>query len=132
MTVAFFLSAFSHAVIAQSASDQPYCGVGYGNGVMSFLTPEQRMMHFADVQRAVANLSPNDMRSYRSQLRDTVMAMMPLDRKQFADDLTAKWKALPPEQKAKLRQDFTTYRNDGRWGGSTGMRQGKSMGGCWW
>jgi hypothetical protein len=129
LAVAIAVSAAVPSATAQP--EQPYCGDGYGNGVMGFLTPDQRMMHFDEVQKAVANLSPNDMRTYRSQLHDTGMALMPLDRKRFADDLTAKWNALPPEQKAKIRQTFTTYKNDGRWG-AMGMRQGKSMGGCWW
>ncbi|MDR3527065.1 MAG: hypothetical protein P4L57_07265 [Rhizomicrobium sp.] len=131
LAVALF-GAASQAVVAQSAPEQPYCGAGYGNGVMRFLTPEQRMMHFAEVQRAVANLSFNDMRSYRSQLRNRVMAMTEAEHERFAADLSAKWKALPSAQKTKLQQAFSTYRTDGRWGGGTGMRQGKSMGGCWW
>ena len=129
MAVAFFLSAPSQPAVAQPAPAQPYCGAGYGNGVMGFLTPEQRMMHFAEVQKAVAEMSFNDMRSYRSAFRDKVMAMTAAERKKFADDLTVKWNALPSEQKEKLRQDF---RGNGRWGGAMGMRQGRSMGGCWW
>jgi len=125
---AFFFSAFLQTAVA--APDEPYCGIDYGSGVMGSLTPEQRMMHFAEVQNAVANLSPNDMRTYRSELHNQVMAMMPADRKHFADDLTAKWKALPLKQKAIIQQAFTTYRSNGLWAG--GMRQGKSMGGCWW
>jgi hypothetical protein len=132
MAVAFLLSASSQPAVAQPAPAQPYCGAGYGNGVMGFLTPEQRMMHFAEVQKAVAEMSFNDMRSYRSEFRNKVMAMTAAERKKFANDLTVKWNALPSEQKAKLRQDFTAYRGNGRWGGAMGMRQGRSMGGCWW
>ena len=132
MAVAFLLSAPSEPAMAQPAPAQPYCGAGYGNGVMGFLTPEQRIMHFAEVQKAVAEMSFNDMRSYRSAFRDKVMAMTAAERKKFADDLTVKWNALPSEQKEKLRQDFTAYRGNGRWGGAMGMRQGRSMGGCWW
>ena len=125
-------AALFSAALPTAMAEQPYCGVDYGTGVMGSLTPEQRMMHFAEVQQAVANLSPNDMRTYRSDLRSQVLAMMPAERMRFANDLTRKWKALPPAQKVKIQQAFITYRNDGLWGGVTGMRQGQSMGGCWW
>lgn len=128
MAVAFSLSASQ----AGNAPAEPYCGSGYGDGVMAMLTPEQRMMHYADVQQAVAPLSFNDMRTYRSQLRNQFIAMTIDERRKVAEDLSQRWKALPPQQRAKLQQEFTTYRNDGRWGGPHGMRQGKSMGGCWW
>ncbi|GAA0545411.1 Spy/CpxP family protein refolding chaperone [Rhizomicrobium palustre] len=118
-------------VFAAAQAQAPYCGEDYGTGVMGSLSQEQRMMHYAEVQDAVANLSPNDMRSFRSDLRNHVKAMTPAERMHFAQDLTAKWKALAPQQRAKIQQSFTTYRNDGRWG-ALGMRQGKSMGGCWW
>ena len=122
-------AALFSAALPTAMAEQPYCGIGYGTGVMGSLTPEQRMMHFAEVQDAVANLSPNDMRSYRSALHNQVMAMMPAERMRFANNLTRMWKALPPAQRAKIQQAFIAYRNDGLWGG---LRQGKSMGGCWW
>jgi hypothetical protein len=128
IAVAFFF----RAALPTAMAAQPYCGVDYGTGVMGSLTQEQRMMHFAEVQQAVANLSPNDMRTYRSDLHNQVLAMMPAERMRFAEDLSRKWKALPPAQRAKIQRAFVTYRNDGLWGGDTGMRQGKSMGGCWW
>jgi len=131
MALALLLSAPSQFVLAQPTPTSPYCGSGYGNGVMGVLAPEQRMVLFAEVQEATAQLSPNDMRSYRSELRDKVMAMTDGERQTFTADLSAKWKALPPDKKSKLQQDFTAYRDDGRWG-SMRMRQGKSMGGCWW
>ena len=88
MAVAFLLCASSQSVMAQPA--QPYCGAGYGNGVMGFLTPEQRMMHFTEVQKATADMSFNDMRAYRWDFRNKVMAMNTAERKKFADDLAVK------------------------------------------
>lgn len=138
MAIACLLSAPSQPAMAQSASAQPYCGAGYGNGVMGFLTPEQRMMHFSEVQKATAAMSFNDTRSYRWDFRNKVMAMSATERKKFADDLAAKWNALPTDQKTKIQQDFTAYRGNGRWGGGMGMGpgrgrgMGRGMGGCWW
>ncbi len=134
MAVACLLSATSQPAMAQPAPAQPYCGAGYGNGVMGFLTPEQRMMHFAEVQKATAAMSFNDMRSYRWDFRNKVMAMSAAERKKFAGDLAVKWNALPADQKAKIQQDFTAYRGNGRWGGGMGRGRGmgRGMGGCWW
>jgi hypothetical protein len=121
------------SVSAMAQSAPPYCGAGYGNGVMGFLTPEQRMMHFAEVQKATAEMSFNDVRTYRWDFRNKVMAMSAAERKKFADELLAKWNALPADQRSKIEQDFTAYRGSGRWG--RGMGMGRSMGrgrGCWW
>jgi len=117
---------------------QPFCGAGYGNGIMGFLTPEQRMMHFSEVQKATAEMSFNDMRDYRRNFRNKVMAMSAAERKKFADDLSAKWNALPAAEKTKIQQDFTAYRGNGRWGMGPGIGRGMGMGrgmgrgGCWW
>lgn len=123
--------------VAQPApTSQPLCGPSYGTGVMGFLTPEQRMMHFAEVQKAMANMSFNDMRVYRGDLRNKVMAMNGAERKKFADDLTVKWNVLPAEQHEKIQRDFTAYRGSGQW--DRGMRMGRGAGrgmgrgGCWW
>jgi hypothetical protein len=110
----------------------PYCGPGYGNGVMGFLTPEQRLMHFAEVQKATADMSFNDMRTYRWDFRSKVMAMSAVERKKFADDLTAKWNALPADQRSKLQQDFSAYRGSGQWARGVGRGMGRGRGGCWW
>ncbi len=131
---AAFLSTIPQPAMAQPAP-QPYCGAGYGNGVMGFLTPEQRMMHFAEVQKATAAMSFNDMRAYRWDLRNKVMAMSAAERKKFADDLSAKWTALSPDERSKIQQDFAAFRGSGRGMGrgmGHGMGRGMGMGGCWW
>ena len=107
---------------------QPYCGAGYGSGVMGFLTPEQRMMHFSEVQKATAAMSIDDMIAYRQALRAKVMAMRAADRQKFADDLGERWPKLPAAEKSKIQQDFMTYRGHGR-GMGRGMGRGR---GCWW
>lgn len=127
---------------AQAAPAQPMCGPGFGNGMMGFLTPEQRMMHFADMQKATADMSFNDMRSYRWNFRDKVMAMSAAERKKFADELTVKWNALSADEKNKIQQEFSAYRGTGRWGPGMGRGMGPGMGrgmgmgrgrnGCWW
>lgn len=136
LAAAFLLIGSSQPTVAQPAPAAPTCGAGYGNGVMGFLTPEQRMMHFSEVQKATANMSFSDMRDYRWNFRNKVMAMSAAERKKFADDLAAKWNALTADEKTKIQQDFTAYRGTGRWGGGMGMGRGmgrgRGMGGCWW
>lgn len=111
------------------------CGAGYGNGVMGFLTPDQRMMHFTEVQKATAGMSFDDARSYRLSLRSKVMAMSAAERQKFAADLSGKWNALTPAEQQKARDDFAAYRG-GRMGMGRGMGKGRGMGmgrgGCWW
>jgi hypothetical protein len=135
---AAFLGLFAQPAIAQPAPAQPYCGAGYGNGIMGFLTAEQRMMHFAEMRKATAEMSFNDMRQYRLNLHNKVMAMSAAERKKFADDLSAKWDALSSDERGKIQQDFTAYRGTGRWGPGMGMGRGMGRGmgmgrgGCWW
>jgi hypothetical protein len=123
-----------------TATTQPGpCGPGYGNGIMGFLTTEQRLMHFAEVQKATADMSFNDARAYRQSLRSKVMAMSAAERQKFAADLSAKWSALTAAQQQKVRDDFAAYRG-GHMGMGRGMGQGQGMGrgmgmgrgGCWW
>jgi hypothetical protein len=131
----FVFTAAPGPIAAQAGPAQPYCGTGYGNGVMGFLTPDQRMMHFAEVQKATANMSFDDMRNYRLNLRSKVMAMNAAERKNYADDLSTKWNALSADQRAQIQQDFMAYRGSGRWGRGMGMGRGMGHGmggGCWW
>jgi hypothetical protein len=132
VAAAAFLGVCSPAQPAPTAPPPPYCGAGYGNGVINFLTPEQRMMHFAEVQKATAEMSFNDARAYRWTFRDKVMAMSAAERRTFADDLAAKWNKLSAEEKTKVQQEFMTYRGSGRWGMGKGMGHRMGRGGCWW
>jgi len=141
MSIARFLfsaavAIFLAAAFVAPAPAQPYCGAGYGNGIMGFLTPEQRVMHFGEVQRATAGMSFDDMRRYRLDLRSKVMAMTAAERRKFADDLFVKWNAMSTDEKVKLQHDFIAYRGSGRWGAGIGMGRGMGMGqgmsGCWW
>ena len=139
-----FLAAVPSLPSAAQTPPAYYCGGGYGPGVMGFLTPEQRMMHFAEVQDATAQMSFNDMRDYRLAFRSKVMAMSGAERQRFVDDLAAKWNALPADRKQKIEDEFTAYRGPmgagmGRGRGmgrgmGPGMGQGMGMGpgGCWW
>jgi hypothetical protein len=130
LLLSFVLFAGTFAVCLSAVHAQPYCGAGYGPGVMGFLTPEQRMMHFSEVQNATAGKDSDAIWAYRSGLRSKVMAMSQDERRKFADTLSVHWTALSPEEKAKIQQDFFAYRGPGR---GTGMGRGRGRGaGCWW
>jgi hypothetical protein len=138
--VASLLAATSFAPsMAQTAPSQtqPYCGPGWGGSPMNFLTSEQRMMHFAEVQKATAGMSFDQMRDYRLSMRSKVMAMTAAERQQYAAALSAKWNALSAGEKVKIQQQFTSFRNGrpmGRgMGRGMGGGMGRGMGGdCWW
>jgi hypothetical protein len=112
-----------------SSTTQPYCGPGGGGSPMNFLTEEQRAMHFAEVQKATDGMSFDQIRDFRLSMRSKVMAMTAAERRQYAADLSAKWNALSADEKLKVQQQFTSFR-DGR---PMGRGMGRGMGGgCWW
>ncbi|MBU6298432.1 MAG: hypothetical protein KGJ79_05795 [Alphaproteobacteria bacterium] len=128
------------ATASFAASDQPVAppaqvpcpayGAGYWGGPMGFLTPEERMMHFADIQKATAGMSFDQMRAYRMAERNKVMAMSPAERQKYAADLKAKWDALPTDQKSQMRQQMVSFRaNRPMMGGGMG-RGGMGRAGC--
>jgi Spy/CpxP family protein refolding chaperone len=116
---------------------QPACpawgggmGGGPGGGPMGFLTQEQRLMHFADMQKATAPMSFNQARDYRRSERNKVMDMPADQRNRYAADLKARWEALPAAKKAEIQQQATAYWND-RPRGGRGHGWGRHGGGCW-
>lgn len=112
------------------AQSQPYCG--RGGSPMSFLTPDQRTMHFAEVQKATAGMSFDQMRDYRLSMRSKVMAMTADERQKYAADLSAKWNALSADEKVKIQQQFIAFRDQRPMGRGRGMGRGMGGGGCWW
>jgi len=115
-----------------------YCGGGggMGGGMGRFLTPEQRMMHRSEMQHAMASMSFNQMRDYRKSVHDKIWNMSPAERERFAADLTKKWNALTPAQRAEI-QNRMAYCGHGRgWGrhhghgrhGGWGRGQGRGDG----
>lgn len=109
----------------------PAYGAGFGGGPMGFLTPEERMMHFADVQKATAEMPVDQMRAYRMAERNKVMGMSPDERQKFASDLKAKWEALPADQKSQLQQQMASFRANRPMMGGRGMGHGgMGRGGC--
>ncbi|MDE1938221.1 MAG: hypothetical protein KGI68_04300 [Alphaproteobacteria bacterium] len=134
VVAASFLATMSFAAGDQPAPAQGPCpayGAGFGGGPMGFLTPEERMMHFADVQKAAAGMSVDQMRAYRMAERNKVMGMSPAERQKFASDLKAKWDALSADQKSQLQQQMASFRANRPMMGGRGMGHGgRGRGGC--
>ncbi len=137
---ASLMATASFAATDQPATPPATCpayGGGFGGGPMNFLSPEERMMHFAEVQKATAGMSFDQMRTYRMTERNKVMAMAPAERQKYAADLKAKWEALPADQQSQVRQQMATFRaNRPMMGGGRGMggmgmgHGGMGRGGC--
>jgi len=88
---------------------QPACpahGNGFGGGPMGSLTPEQRMMHFVDVQKATSGMSDDQAHAWRRSEHDKVEAMTTDQRTKYAADLKTRWDALPAGQKADIQASF--------------------------
>lgn len=90
---------------------------GRGGGMMSFLSPEQRMMLFVEMRDETANMSDDQRMAYRKAQHDRFMAMSDADKQRLAADLQAKWNALPPDQKAQIQQQMEQYRSSHPMGG---------------
>jgi len=95
-------------------------GRGPQGGPMGFLTAEQRLMHFADVQKATAGMSFDQARDYRMTERNKIMAMSAAERDKYAAELKARWDALPDARKAEIKQQAATYWNNRPKGGRGG------------
>jgi Spy/CpxP family protein refolding chaperone len=120
------------AQTAPAPSSPPvFCG-GMGGGMGSWLTPEQRLMHFSEMQKATANMSFSQMSDYRYTMHQKIWNMSPAERQRFADDLTAKWNALTPEQKSALQNRMAACGYGRGMGHGWGRGRGMGGGGMGW
>jgi Spy/CpxP family protein refolding chaperone len=78
---------------------------------MGMFTPEQRLMMFADL-KAQVDSGAVDMRILRQMQRDKLKAMSEAQRTTYLADLTKRWTALAPADKAKLKADAEKWRSD--------------------
>jgi hypothetical protein len=88
---------------------------GHG-GMHGMFTPEERMMLFADMFKATANMTDDQKHAFRHEQRDRIMAMSDADRAKFKADLDSRWNALSADQKAALTakmQDLSAARHAG-------------------
>jgi hypothetical protein len=106
---AAFLTTAAFAADSQQPPACPVWGGGGQGGPMGFLSQEQRVMHFADVQKATSGMNAEQARSYRMTERDKVTAMTADQRAKYAADLKSRWDALPAAQKTELQQQAATY-----------------------
>ncbi|GAA0548220.1 hypothetical protein GCM10008941_30160 [Rhizomicrobium palustre] len=69
----------------------------------AMISPEQRLMMFADAQKATADGSI-DMKDYRAMQRDKIRAMSSEQRQAYFTDLTKRFNALPPAEQKALKE----------------------------
>jgi len=104
--------AASFLATASFAADAPPAPPPHGDqgGFMHFLTPDQRMMLFADTHKDTAGMTDEQRHARREAQRAKFMAMSDAEKQKFAADLQARWNALPADQKAKIQQDMAAFR----------------------
>lgn len=108
--VASFLTSAAYGESA-SPTNPPTMGAEGGHGMMhGMLTPEERMMMFADMSKATANMTDDQKHAYRHEQRDRIMAMSEADRSKFKSDLDARWNALTADQKADMTSKMQAFR----------------------
>lgn len=81
-------------------------------GIMGSLTPDERLMHFADMQKATAGMDRDAKREYRTQERDKLTAMTPAQRQAYVADLDKRFQALSAADKQKLRDQAEAFRGE--------------------
>ena len=108
--VASFLTSAAYAESA-SPANSPTMGAEGGHGMMhGMFTQEERMMLFADMSKATANMTDDQRHAYRHENRDRIMAMSEADRSKFKADLDARWNALPADQKSDMTAKMQAFR----------------------
>lgn len=143
--IAAFFTVFG-ALAADPPAYGPAGGPGYGyghgpghgrfmgpdgcRGVMRFLTPQQRAMHFraSHGNKSIGDMTLNQLREWRDSQCKKFMAMSVPDRQKYAVQMQAKWDALSDAEKVKIYEQMHKYR-DGR--GRGHGRHGHGMGGGW-
>jgi len=90
----------------------PAMGAEAGHGGMhGMFTREERMMLFADMFKATANMTDDQKHAFRHEQRDRIMAMSDADRAKLKADLDARWEALPADQKAEMSAKMEAFRS---------------------
>ncbi len=105
--------AASFLATAAFAADAPPAPPPHGDhdgGFMHSLTPDQRMMLFAERQKDTAGMTDDQRHAYREAQRTKFKAMSDADKQKFAAGLQARWNALSADQKAKIQQDREAFR----------------------
>lgn len=119
--VAVVASILTSAVYADSSpppSPPAMNAEGRHGGMHGMFTPEERMMLFADMFKATANMTDDQKHAFRHEQRDRIMAMSDADRAKFKADLAARWDALPADQKAEMSAKMVAFRSAHGAGGS--------------
>jgi hypothetical protein len=113
--------AAGEAAAPPPAQVAPGWGAGRGpGGPMGFLTTEERLMHFAEMQKATAGMNFDQARAWRLGQREKVMAMTAAERANYAAGLKQRWDALPAARQAEIRQQAETFWNGRPRGGRGG------------
>ena len=114
MTISRFLLAAGAALMLTTsafAQGAPAQGGGMGGGGMhGMFSPEERMVWFADAQKATAGMTDDQRHAYRQQQRDHFQAMSDNDKAKMKADLDARWAAMTPAQKADLKAKVDAFR----------------------
>lgn len=91
----------------------PPGGPGGPGDPMNFLSPEARMMLFADIDAATASMSDEQRHAFMRNRFDSFRAMSDAAKKTFAAGLKARWDALPPEKQAEIKKRMDERRRKG-------------------
>ena len=110
------LSMMTAVAFAADVSPPPACPPHAARAFMGSLSPEQRMMHFADVQKATAGMSDDQARAWRESQHDKAAAMTDDQRAKDAADLKARWDALSAARKTEIQTSFQERHATGGWG----------------
>ena len=113
---ALALSMMTAVSFAADVPPPPACPTHAGSAFMGSLTPEQRMMHFADVQKATAGMSDDQAHAWRQSQHEKTAAMTADQRAASAADLQARWDALPAAKKTEIQTSFAERHAAGGWG----------------
>jgi len=103
-------SLLSASALADNAPPATPPAMGAGHGMMrGLLTPEERMMLFADMFKATAGMTDDQKQAYRQQQRTRLVSMSDPDRAKFKADLDARWNALPADQKSAMMAKLKAF-----------------------
>jgi len=120
--LALFAAACVPAAIAgaELSSETPRM---HGGGIFRSLSPEQKMMLFADMRRATSGMTDDRRKEYRQNRREKFAAMTDSEKQEFAAKLQSEWDSLPADQRASIKQEVMTWRAQ-RWNRNGANAQG--------
>jgi hypothetical protein len=88
-------------------------GPGGPGGPMNFLTPEEHIMLFADIQAATKGMNDDQRHTYMRTRFESFKTMSDGAKRAFAADLKARWDALPSPRKDELKKQVEEMRKKG-------------------